>query len=163
MASDKSKPRSWNNKIMLIFNHKIIILIYSCEHSRGYRFRLTTQRRRHQWSVAFDCNVRYVELQLHRIALHIALHCILPRILYYTLQLYIALHCILHCIFALQLYIALHCILHCNYTTHCIVYCMALHIALYTVSQLNWYPFCFANKFVNSGSNSIKFHRSFEW
>ena len=33
---------------------------------------------------------------------------------------------------------------------------------LYTVSQLNWYPFCFANKFVNSENNSIKFYRSLE-
>ena len=34
---------------------------------------------------------------------------------------------------------------------------------MYTVSQLNWYPFCFANKFVNSENNSIKFYRSLEW
>ena len=33
---------------------------------------------------------------------------------------------------------------------------------IYTVSQLNWYPFCFANKFVNSENNSIKFYISLE-
>ena len=31
------------------------------------------------------------------------------------------------------------------------------------MSQLNWYPFCFANKFVNSESNSIKCHNLLEW
>ena len=31
------------------------------------------------------------------------------------------------------------------------------------MSQLNWYPFRFANKFVNSESNSINFYNSLEW
>ena len=35
--------------------------------------------------------------------------------------------------------------------------------SIYTVSQLNWYPFCFANIFVNSENNSMKFYRSLEW
>ena len=33
----------------------------------------------------------------------------------------------------------------------------------YTVSQLNWYPFCFANTFVNFKNNSMKFYKSLKW
>ena len=32
--------------------------------------------------------------------------------------------------------------------------------SMYNLSQLNYYPFCFANKFVNSENISIKFHES---
>ena len=38
-----------------------------------------------------------------------------------------------------------------------------LSLMIYTVSQLNWYPFCFANKFVNFEYNSMKFYKSLEW
>ena len=46
-------------------------------------------------------------------------------------------------------------------TRHSLSACCCL--PYYTVSQLNWYPFCFANEFVNSENNSNKFHRSLEW
>ena len=32
----------------------------------------------------------------------------------------------------------------------------------YTVPQLNWYLFCFANEFVNFENNSMKFYKSLE-
>ena len=31
------------------------------------------------------------------------------------------------------------------------------------MSQLNWYPFCFANKFANFKNNLMKFYKSLEW